>query len=258
MAFQAELSKQRCARPFWALWPTERARIILLAGPMSPSASSQLRGRMFSIFAFAVTLFLWRCAARQSGSLWLLPALALAVPALILPVIWIGRSSLARNGTAAHATWVTRLVHFFVMSLMGVALISAVLAADMLPWKISFPTRLADFLTTISATAVLFTVLNLAVRGFGAPWAIAISKRLATDWLYARTRNPMMLCLIIFLGCLGLGLHSALFLGWVAAVFVPAMVLFLHFYEERELEVRFGESYLRYRAVTPMFLPRLH
>jgi protein-S-isoprenylcysteine O-methyltransferase Ste14 len=41
------------------------------------------------------------------------------------------------------------------------------------------------------------------------------------------------------------------------AVFVPAMIVFVHVYEERELEIRFGPSYEQYRAGTPMFLPRL-
>jgi len=220
--------------------------------------SSQLRGRIFSILAFGLSLLLWRWAAHQTGSVWPPAALALAVPALTLPVVWVGRSSLARDQTAWHAVNVTRIVHFLVGSFLGVALISAVLAAERLPWaRIPFPGKLADLLTTISAIAVLFTVLNLAVRGLGAPWAIVLSHRLATDWLYARTRNPMVFCLIVFLVCFGLRLHSALFLAWVALVFTPAMMLFLHFYEERELQIRFGESYVRYRSVTPMFWPRL-
>ena len=32
-----------------------------------------------------------------------------------------------------------------------------------------------------------------------------------------------------------------------------AWILFVRIYEERELEIRFGESYLRYKARTPFF-----
>jgi protein-S-isoprenylcysteine O-methyltransferase Ste14 len=34
------------------------------------------------------------------------------------------------------------------------------------------------------------------------------------------------------------------------------MLFFMTYYEERELEVRFGASYLEYKARTPMLFPR--
>ncbi len=52
------------------------------------------------------------------------------------------------------------------------------------------------------------------------------------------------------------GPASALFMLWVVGLFTPAMLVFLKVYEERELEVRFGASYLEYRASTPMLWPR--
>jgi protein-S-isoprenylcysteine O-methyltransferase Ste14 len=33
----------------------------------------------------------------------------------------------------------------------------------------------------------------------------------------------------------------------------PAWILFVRLYEERELEIRFGESYLHYKTQTPFF-----
>jgi protein-S-isoprenylcysteine O-methyltransferase Ste14 len=225
---------------------------------MSHAVNTKVTGRIFSILGFLATLFIWNWAAQQRDPLWLAPAIALVIPLLIFPLTWMGRVSLDRDPTSAHADPVTRVVHFLVMCVIGSALICAAVASDRLPWgKLPFPARLADALTALTAIAVLLTVLNLAIRGFGAPWAISLSKRLATDWLYARTRNPMVLCLVLFLFCFGLHLHSALFLAWVAIVFIPAMVVFVRFYEERELEIRFGPSYLEYRAHTPMFLPRL-
>ncbi|HUA14979.1 MAG TPA: isoprenylcysteine carboxylmethyltransferase family protein [Verrucomicrobiae bacterium] len=221
-------------------------------------ALSSLPGRIFSILAFAATLVLWRWIAHFTRPLWFSPAVALLAPALIFPVVWWGRTSLDHDPTAGHAAGVTRVVHVLTMIVIGSALISAVVAGHRLPWGwFPFPSILAGILTTITAVMVLLTVLNLAARGLGAPWAISLSQRLATDWLYARTRNPMVLALTVFLFCLGLQLRSSLFLLWLAAVFVPAMVVFLHFYEERELEIRFGESYRQYRSVTPMFFPRL-
>lgn len=225
---------------------------------MSHAVNARIPGRIFSILAFVATLVLWNWMARPTHPLWFPPLIALLIPLLVFPVVWIGRSSLDRAPTAAYADPVTRVIHFLMMCVIGSALICAALASDRLPWgKLPFPSRLADTLTALTAVAVLFTVLNLAIRGLGAPWAISLSKRLATDWLYARTRNPMLLCVMLFLFCFGLHLHSALFLAWVVIVFIPAMFIFVRFYEERELEIRFGPSYREYRAHTPMFLPRL-
>jgi protein-S-isoprenylcysteine O-methyltransferase Ste14 len=36
----------------------------------------------------------------------------------------------------------------------------------------------------------------------------------------------------------------------------PVIFLFLKVYKERELEIRFGEDYLKYKARTPMLTPR--
>jgi protein-S-isoprenylcysteine O-methyltransferase Ste14 len=39
-------------------------------------------------------------------------------------------------------------------------------------------------------------------------------------------------------------------------VFSPAAFMFIKFYEERELEIRFGKDYLDYKEKTPGFIPR--
>ncbi len=113
---------------------------------------------------------------------------------------------------------------------------------------------LALVVLTSAATAV--TIVNLALRGCGAPFGIALSRRLAIDWLYAWTRNPMVLATLALLVSLGLWFQSSLFILWVLLLVVPALLFFVKVFEERELEIRFGEPYHRYRAQTPMLLPR--
>jgi protein-S-isoprenylcysteine O-methyltransferase Ste14 len=100
-------------------------------------------------------------------------------------------------------------------------------------------------------------VLNLALKGLGAPFFIALSRRLAADWFYARTRNPMVLAALAFFLALGIWYQSALFLLWVLILFAPALLFFIRVYEERELEIRFGEAYRRYRASTPFLWPSI-
>jgi protein-S-isoprenylcysteine O-methyltransferase Ste14 len=102
----------------------------------------------------------------------------------------------------------------------------------------------------------LLTVVNLALKGFGAPFFIALSRKLAADWLYAWTRNPMVLAGLTFLLALGIWYQSTLFVLWALILVTPALLVFVKVYEERELEIRFGTSYLEYRSRTPMLFPR--
>jgi len=103
---------------------------------------------------------------------------------------------------------------------------------------------------------MLLTVVNLALRGLGAPFFIALSRKLAADWLYAWTRNPMVLAILAFLISLGIWFRSLLFVSWVLVLFAPALLFFVKAFEERELEIRFGASYLAYKSRTPMLFPR--
>ena len=109
---------------------------------------------------------------------------------------------------------------------------------------------------TIAGITVLIVILNLAIKGLGAPFAVAFTRIVATEWMYAWTRNPMMLSALAFLMGLGLWLQSTLFLVWVIILVCPVIFLFLKVFEERELEIRFGETYLEYKARTPMFIPK--
>jgi protein-S-isoprenylcysteine O-methyltransferase Ste14 len=107
-----------------------------------------------------------------------------------------------------------------------------------------------------TVAAVLLTMVNLALKGLGAPFAIALSKKLAADWMYAWTRNPMVLAVLALLLSLGVWFQSALFVLWALFIFTPALLVFVKVYEERELDIRFGASYLEYKSKTPMLFPR--
>jgi protein-S-isoprenylcysteine O-methyltransferase Ste14 len=118
------------------------------------------------------------------------------------------------------------------------------------------PSGIGLALVWVSGAACLLTVVNLALKGSGAPFAIALSQRLAVDWLYAWTRNPMVLAALALLLSLGIWFQSVLFEVWALIVFTPALLFFVKVYEERELEVRFGAPYLAYKSRTPLLFPR--
>jgi protein-S-isoprenylcysteine O-methyltransferase Ste14 len=176
---------------------------------------------------------------------------------LTFPLVWLGRKVLDRNQTMGHTVWTTTFVHFGLGFTFGVPIVRAVSTYQDWPgWVLPIPSVIGLVLVIITGAAFLLTVINLALKGFGAPFFIVLSQKLAADWMYAWTRNPMALAVLAFFLSLGIWFQSALFVLWVIIVFAPAYVFFAKVYEERELEIRFGASYLEYKSRTPMFFPR--
>jgi protein-S-isoprenylcysteine O-methyltransferase Ste14 len=176
---------------------------------------------------------------------------------LVFPVVWVGRKLLDKQPTITRAVWVTTFVHFALGFTFGVPIIRAVAThQDSTGWALPVPSEIGLALVIITGAAFLLTVVTLALKGFGAPFFIALSRKLAADWLYSWTRNPMVLAVLAFFLSLGIWFQSGLFLLWVVILFAPALLVFVKVYEERELEIRFGASYLEYKSRTPMLFPR--
>ncbi len=176
---------------------------------------------------------------------------------LVFPVVWLGRTVLDNQPTSHHATWTTIFVHYALGILFGVAVIRAIIThRDWIGWTIPIPAEIGLPLVVVSGVVGLLTVANLAIKGLGAPFAIALSEKLAVDWFYAWTRNPMVLAALALLLSLGIWFQSTLFVLWALILFTPALLVFVKVYEERELEIRFGASYVEYKSRTPMLFPR--
>lgn len=175
----------------------------------------------------------------------------------VFPIVWFGRKILDRQPTMSRAVWITTFVQFGVGNLFAVSIIRAIVTRqDWSDWILPVPTEIGLLLTTITGAACLLVVANLALKGFGAPFFIALSQKLAVDWMYAWTRNPMVLAALAFLVSLGTWYQSTLFVLWALLLFAPSLLFFVKVYEERELEIRFGASYLEYRSRTPLLFPR--
>lgn len=54
---------------------------------------------------------------------------------------------------------------------------------------------------------------------------------------------------------LGLLAGSTFFTLWLALEVIPAHIFYLKFFEERELELRFGRPYLEYKKAVPFLIP---
>jgi protein-S-isoprenylcysteine O-methyltransferase Ste14 len=177
---------------------------------------------------------------------------------LTYPLMWTGRKILNKRPTIASAHWVTTFVHFGLGYTLGVPLVRALTThEDWVGWVLPIPTGIGWGLVVLTGAASFIVVANLALRGFGAPFFIALSRKLVTDWLYARTRNPMVLAGLAFFLSLGIWFQSFLFIVWVLIGFTPALLFFVKTYEERELEIRFGASYIEYKSRTSMLFPRM-
>jgi protein-S-isoprenylcysteine O-methyltransferase Ste14 len=175
---------------------------------------------------------------------------------LTYPLVLLGRKILDRHQTIDHAVRITTFVHFGLGFTFGVPIVRAISTHQAWTgWVLPIPPVIGLVLVIITGAATLLTVVNLALKGFGAPFFIILSSKLAADWLYARSRNPMVLAVLAFLLSLGIWFQSAMFVLWVLILFAPAILFFIKIYEERELEFRFGASYLEYKSRTPMLFP---
>ena len=84
----------------------------------------------------------------------------------------------------------------------------------------------------------------------------AIAEAVVGEGIYGRTRNPMSLG--FYAACLGIAVMArslSVTLG-VVLIVVPIHVVNLKYFEERELELRYGDSYVEYKRHVPFLIPR--
>ena len=217
----------------------------------------QVIDSFFRIFLFAIILTIWWLVLNTQLSNVVNLSIIVGGVLLTFPLVWLGRKILDRHQTMDHAVWTTTFVHFGLGFTFGVPIVLALKThLSWSGWVLPVPTVIGLILVIITGTASFLTVVNLALKGFGAPFFIKLSQKLAADWMYAWTRNPMVLAVLSFSISLGIWFQSTLFVLWVLLLFAPALLFFVKVFEERELEFRFGASYLEYKSKTPMLFPR--
>jgi protein-S-isoprenylcysteine O-methyltransferase Ste14 len=209
------------------------------------------------ILLFVLILAFWSWLIRQPYA----PAADLIPivggPLLMLPIAWLGRRMLDRDPTPKNAERTTAIIHYLLVFLLGASVFRVVGTYRSWPEeKLPIPPEIGLVLVVLSGTVLAATVANLAWKGLGAPFAVALSRRLATDWMYAYTRNPMVLATLAFLFSAGLWIRSGFFLLWMLLLITPVWLWLVKVFEERELEIRFGSSYREYKSKTPMLFPR--
>jgi protein-S-isoprenylcysteine O-methyltransferase Ste14 len=93
-------------------------------------------------------------------------------------------------------------------------------------------------------------------RGRGTPIPLLPPEKLLVDAPYSYCRNPMVLGAIMFYFglCVFIGSWDAFYI--VAPVAVVLLV-YAKFWEEGELESRFGQPYIEYKRHTPFLIPKI-
>jgi len=143
---------------------------------------------------------------------------------------------------------------------LGVLLIVASLWLDeLLPVPPVLPIPVYIFISitalAIGSTLCLWTVYSF-IRARGSPVPLNPPQRLVTSGLYSWIRNPMVLGWTVILLGIGLTLNSISLIFIFTPFFFLLNVLYLKNIEEKELEKKFGQQYLKYKESIPMFIPR--
>jgi protein-S-isoprenylcysteine O-methyltransferase Ste14 len=100
------------------------------------------------------------------------------------------------------------------------------------------------------------SIYSLYSVGSGAR-VFRLTERIVDKNVFRFTRNPMSLGYYILAACSGFISGSSLLTIFVLFGFIPAHLFFLKFFEEYELELRFGEVYLQYKQRVPFLIPKI-
>lgn len=104
-----------------------------------------------------------------------------------------------RPRSHAGPALLTVLIHYAEIMLIGSSLIVTFRITQAYPsTHVTVSRTITSPLLKIVGVITTFTVLNVAIRGLALPFATVLSKKLASDGLYAHSRNPMLLSTLLF------------------------------------------------------------
>lgn len=144
---------------------------------------------------------------------------------------------------------------FIALFTPGLTNIDSLLSVASLPYKPFF--LIAGILLAIPGLYLL-VISNQKLRALGSGAnAFRLTKRIVGKDIYGYTRNPMSLGYYIFSLSVSFITGSTLLTLGVLLGLIPAHVFYIKYFEELELELRFGESYIEYKQEVPFLIPKL-
>ncbi|MCK5345795.1 MAG: isoprenylcysteine carboxylmethyltransferase family protein [Candidatus Heimdallarchaeota archaeon] len=111
-------------------------------------------------------------------------------------------------------------------------------------------------LLIIGLVLAAWTVRLQFVFGKGTPAPWDPPKKLVIEGPYKYVRNPMITGALLILAAESLLLGSWS-IAWWMAIFLIMNMIYFPFFEERELENRFGEEYRKYKQEVPRWIPKI-
>ncbi len=177
----------------------------------------------------------------------------------------VGRRILDKGKGFDYVRHLARFIHpIYAFGLVGF-MISTFIMAHKSPYPLPFLPELniSRLLSlTISRSLFLLTavvglpgIAGLASRKVG-PLRL-MTEKFVKGGIRRYLRNPMSLGGYLFLIAYSIRFPSTYLLLATLIGLIPAHIFYLKIYEERELELKFGEEYLKYKKVVPFLLPRL-
>ena len=114
---------------------------------------------------------------------------------------------------------------------------------------------LGGLLALAGISLALWSINDQFERGRGTPLPLMPTQELLVSGPFRYCRNPMTLGTILFY--LGVAIAAGTLCGALIALLIGAgLITYLKRFEERELEERFGEAYVRYKREVPFMIPK--
>jgi protein-S-isoprenylcysteine O-methyltransferase Ste14 len=116
---------------------------------------------------------------------------------------------------------------------------------------------LAGLLLIFAGLYIMILTITMFVRigkGTLAPWSP--TGKLVIDGMYKFVRNPMIIGVLIVLTGESIAILSLNIFIWTLIFFIINNIWYI-FYEEPDLEKKFGDEYRKYKKSVPRWIPRL-
>ncbi len=195
-------------------------------------------------------------------------AIYLGLSGLLVFVLAVGFSGLwlRRHASKLNAEKSSRVMHFLFFAGLGAPFVVGFFSPGLthldelvgihpLPIKTFF--LIAGILLALPGLYLMVASMkNLLAVGRGAN-AFRLTKQIVEYDIYRLTRNPMSLGYYLLGLSIGFLSGSTLLTLYVLLGLIPAHLFFLKYFEELELELRFGESYKQYKRKTPFLFPKM-
>lgn len=116
---------------------------------------------------------------------------------------------------------------------------------------------IAGLLLIFTGLYIMILTITKFVRigkGTLAPWSP--TGKLVIDGMYRYVRNPMIIGVLIVLTGESIAILSLNIFIWTLIFFIINNIWYI-FYEEPDLEKKFGDEYRKYKKSVPRWIPRL-